>query len=221
MSAPAVLSTTGRELRLAAISARGSFGDVGRQGDACGAEGRADVAAHRRAEARLPLHFALAAILPALAVDGDHGLGRLREGWYFGPAPEGLRITASLEISRGRRGKGNGRASPISLTIPRNSSSCARKPSRANASSQAYAKESRAEHVNPSPSCHTVPSPTPGHRRCLRECPSQYAGCGRRQICDLSANWLEIFATAKFISRERLRQLLAGPRWYSGQSHAP
>ena len=45
-------------------------------------------------EARPPLHFALAAILPALAVDGDHGLGRLREGRYFTQAPEGLRITA-------------------------------------------------------------------------------------------------------------------------------
>ena len=45
-------------------------------------------------EARPPLHLALAAILPALAMDGDHGLGRLREGWYLRPAPEGLRITS-------------------------------------------------------------------------------------------------------------------------------
>ena len=46
MSAPVVVSTTGREQCLVAISARGSFGDVGRQGDACGTEDRPDVAAH-------------------------------------------------------------------------------------------------------------------------------------------------------------------------------
>jgi len=50
MGVPVVLSTTGREQRLVAISGRGGFGDVGRQGDACGAENRPDFARDRRAD---------------------------------------------------------------------------------------------------------------------------------------------------------------------------
>ena len=69
MSAPVVLSTTGREQRLVAISARGSFGDVGRQGDACGTEDcRPDIAAHRRADRDALVVFLDDAALEAVEV---------------------------------------------------------------------------------------------------------------------------------------------------------
>ena len=55
-------------------------------------------------EARSPLRLALSAVLPALAVDADHDLGRLGEGWHVGPAPQRDRVTAgsgSLAILEG------------------------------------------------------------------------------------------------------------------------